>query len=448
MRSSKLQALKHLSLRSRLVFASIVWLTAMILAAGVTVPKQVFNYMVEDTTDQLSLYLDKLSASINVDEDGQLTLSNALADPRFSQPYSGLYWSAQTDTDLLRSRSLWDKRITYTKLDKAPLGPKSERLILLESTLYFPDYDGPITVRVGIDEQPIKNTVASLMGQLWIILALLYFGILFIIIIQVLWSLNPLTKMRKELSQVRAGNKNSLENDYPSEVSPMVSDLNALLFHYQELLERARNHSGNLSHALKTPLSVIRNEISALEDEDIKKRFEAPISQIQSQIDYHLGRTRMAGSKHILAVKTKPSERIDAISLAFDKVYASRGVTLINELDSDIEIAVEKTDFDEMVGNLLENAYKWSNSLIRVYSQHGRDDNIQIVIEDDGPGIPDDKLAQVTRRGFRLDETTPGSGLGLNIVNEVAHSYRGDLTLSRGSLGGLKAILSIKKALV
>lgn len=244
---------------------------------------------------------------------------------------------------------------------------------------------------------------------------------------------------------MRAGDKERLDNEYPREVAPVVDDLNALLFHYQELLERARNHSGNLSHALKTPLSVIRNEISTLDDEQIKQRFQEPINQIQNQIDYHLGRTRMAGAKHILAVKTKPSERIDAISMAFDKVYASREVTLINELDSEIEIAVENTDFDEMVGNLLENAYKWSSSIIRVHAEQLDNGRIAIAIEDDGPGIPDDKLQQVTRRGVRLDETTPGSGLGLNIVSEVAHSYRGELSLSRSALGGLKASLSFQK---
>ena len=445
MPNSKRHLLQRLSLRSRLVLAAVVWLTAMIIAAGITVPQQVYSYMVDDTKEQLSLYLDELSAAIDVNEKGQLHLSAQLADPRFYQPYSGLYWSVETANDLLRSRSLWDQRITYTSLEKKPLGAKSEHLILLETSLYFPDYDGPIKILVGIDEQPIKTTVSKLMNQLWVILALLYFGILFIIMIQILWSLSPLSKMRKELSQMRAGDKERLDNDYPREVAPVVDDLNALLFHYQELLERARNHSGNLSHALKTPLSVIRNEISALDDEEIKQRFQEPISQIQNQIDYHLGRTRMAGSKHILAVKTKPSERIDAISMAFDKVYASREITLINELDSEIEIAVENTDFDEMVGNLLENAYKWSNSIIRVHAEQLDNGRIAIAIEDDGPGIPEDKLQQVTRRGVRLDETTPGSGLGLNIVSEVAHSYRGELSLSRSTLGGLKASLSFQK---
>jgi len=446
MPNNKRNLLKRLSLKSRLVLAAIVWLTAMVIAAGVSVPTQVFNYMVGDTKSQLSIYMDEIAASLEADEKGALTLTTNLSDPRFNRPYSGLYWSARTDADLLRSRSLWDQKIEAKKgIKKEYFGARDEKLIYLKTTLYYPDYDGPIEVLVGIDEQPIEDTVRDLMSQLWIILALLYFGVLAVIMLQVQWSLHPLTKMHKELSQLRSGDKKQLEEDYPKEVAPVVSDLNALVFHYQELLERARHHAGNLSHALKTPLSVLKNEIHNF-DSETQKLLQPPVDQIQSQIDYHLGRARMAGSKNILAVRANPSERVDAISMAFDKVYASREIALINELDSDVEVAVDKTDLDEMVGNLLENAYKWSSSIIRVHSQQSKEGDIDIIIEDDGPGIPDDKIQQAVKRGVRLDETTPGTGLGLNIVSEMAHSYRGKLTLSSSSMGGLKAVLSFKSS--
>ncbi|MEF1254988.1 MULTISPECIES: ATP-binding protein [unclassified Vibrio] len=443
MPSNKRTLLKRLSLKSRLVLAAVVWLTAMIIAVGVSVPNQVFSYMVDDTKSQLTIYMDEISASLEADKTGNLTLTSTLSDPRFNRPYSGLYWSAKTDKELLRSRSLWDKKITSEKKEKEYFGARNEKLIYIKTTLYYPDYDGPIEVIIGIDEQPIEDTVGSLMSQLWIILALLYFGVLAVIFLQVQWSLSPLTKMHKELSQLRSGEKTQLDQDYPKEVAPVVSDLNALVFHYQELLERARHHAGNLSHALKTPLSVLKNEIAAL-DQETQRYLHPPVEQIQSQIDYHLGRARMAGSKNILSVRANPSQRVDAISMAFDKVYAERGVTLINELDSDIQVAVDKTDLDEMVGNLLENAYKWSESIIRVHSETLAADDIAIIIEDDGPGIPDEKLKQAIERGVRLDETTPGTGLGLNIVSEMAHSYRGKLTLSRSSMGGLRAVLTLK----
>jgi signal transduction histidine kinase len=150
----------------------------------------------------------------------------------------------------------------------------------------------------------------------------------------------------------------------------------------------------------------------------------------------------MAGSMNILSVATSPSERVDAISMAFDKVYAEREVILINELDSEDHIAVDKTDLDEMLGNLLENGYKWAHSMIRVHSEQVEGNQIQIMIEDNGEGIPESEFEQVIKRGIRLDETTPGTGLGLNIVSEMAHSYRGSLELSKSAMGGLKATLT------
>lgn len=452
--------LKKLSLKSRLVFAAIIWLTAMIIAAGVTVPTQVLHYMVEDSRDQLSIYMDEMAGALNVNDRGELSLSSGLSDPRFTRPYSGFYWQASTDSDTLRSRSLWDQTLTFKgpkkhKGKSAVFGAKGEKLITMDSTLYFPDYNGPIQVTIGMDEQPIEATVTELMGQLWLILGLLYLGLLTVIMLQVEWSLSPLGKMKKELAELRRGEKSRLDEAYPKDVAPVISDLNALLFHYQELLERARHHAGNLSHALKTPLSVLKNEIRQLGEAEQAKLTPA-IDQIQHQIDYHLGRARMAGAKNILAVKSNPAERVDAITLAFDKIYANRGLTVINELDSDIELAVEQTDLDEMLGNLLENAYKWASSMIRIYSvdvitneaKREADDGYQlsIVIEDNGPGIAKEHIQQVLKRGVRLDEHTPGSGLGLNIVQEMAHSYRGALSLEAGAQGGLKAILTMQRA--
>jgi signal transduction histidine kinase len=154
----------------------------------------------------------------------------------------------------------------------------------------------------------------------------------------------------------------------------------------------------------------------------------------------------MAGSMNILSVKSCPSERVDAISIAFDKVFVERDIALINEIDPDLKIAIEQTDLDEMLGNLLENAYKWSQSLIRVHTNQSDSELVEIIIEDDGPGIPENKLKEVLKRGVRLDETTPGTGLGLNIVNEMAYSYRSELTLESSQLGGLKATLIARVA--
>ncbi|MGC9493298.1 ATP-binding protein [Vibrio genomosp. F10] len=436
--------LKNISLKSRLLLAAAFWLGAMILAAGLGIPKLVKDYLTDDIKQQLSLAMDELTANIETDTNGNLVMLSRLSDPRFYQPYSGLYWTAKTTDKTLRSRSLWDKSLSFKKkpLGLTVTGAKNEKLIYITRSVYLPDLSVPVTITIGVDEAPLVSTVQQITREIWLILSLLFVGILLLIGIQVSWSLLPLNRMQRELVLLRNGEQQSLGDNYPKEVSPLVSDLNALLFHYQELLERARNHAGNLSHALKTPLSVLKNEVETLPKKDAEK-FSQPIHQIQNHIEYHLGRARMAGSMNILSVKSNPSERVDAISMAFDKVYAHRDITLINELDSEIEVSVETADLDEMIGNLLENGYKWAGSIIRVHSQSVDRNHVTLIIEDDGPGIPEEKLDLVTKRGVRLDETTPGTGLGLNIVSEMAHSYRGNVTLSKSAMGGLKAALTL-----
>ena len=441
----KRKTLKNTSLKSRLLLAAAFWLGAMILAAGIGIPKLVNDYLVDDRKQQLGLTMDELTANIETNNHGALIMAERLSDPRLNQPYSGIYWRASTQDQIIRSRSLWDKDLTIKRspIHTSVKGPKEEKLIYIEQDIYLPELSDPVTITIGMNDNSLESTLNQLTGQVWLILLLLFVGVLLLIGIQVSWSLLPLNKMQRELALLRKGEQQGLSDNYPKEVSPLVSDLNALLFHYQELLERARNHAGNLSHALKTPLSVLKNEIERLPDDE-KKLLQEPIHQIQSQIDYHLGRARMAGAMNILSVKSSPCERVEAIAMAFDKVYADNNVTMVNELDLELDVAVEKTDLDEMLGNLLENSYKWARSIIRVHAKDLTDGNVELIVEDDGQGIPEEKLEQVTKRGVRLDETTPGTGLGLNIVNEMAHSYRGSLTLGKSSMGGLRASLILK----
>lgn len=438
---------KKLSLKTRLLLAATLWLSAMTIAAGVSIPGLVRDYLIDDLKIQLGHTLDEITANLEVNKDGELVVEARLSDPRFNRPYSGLYWQVSHQGDTLRSRSLWDRTLTKEGKDKKAhyFGAKEEKLVTVERTLFLPDLSEGVTVIIGQEEDPIDDALESLTGQLWVILGVMVLGILLLIMGQVSWSLRPLAKMQRELKQLRSAKQHSLDEHYPKEIAPLVKDLNALLFHYQELLERARHHAGNLSHALKTPLSVLKNELESLSAED-RAKLEPQIAQIQAQIDYHLGRARMAGAMNILAVKSSPSERVDAISLAFDKVYAERDIALISELDTDLEVAVEKADLDEMLGNLLENAYKWGNSLIRVHSNDIDDSEVELIIEDDGPGIPAEQCREVTKRGVRLDESTPGTGLGLNIVSEMAHSYRGQLELGESKMGGLRAVLKLKRA--
>ncbi|UTV30232.1 ATP-binding protein [Photobacterium atrarenae] len=431
------------SLRSRLLLAATVWLVAITLAAGYLVPSFIKSYLIDQEAQQLALYVDELTARVEFNPNGRITLPERLSNPRFRSPYSGLYWTVIVNDNQFRSRSLWDARITGDKAS-GYTGPKQQSLLVVQRTILLPESDAPVTLMVASDQAKLNATLQQLTQGLWLILLIMAAGILLLIWLQISWSLLPLRTLQQSLKQVRDGQATELAGVYPLEVKPVIDDLNALLFHYQELLERARNHAGNLSHALKTPIAILNNEVTNLEPQD-RQKLSPALTQLQQHIDYHLGRARMAGAANILAARTLASPRVDAIAMAMDKVYAVRGVTLVNELDSELSVAVETRDLDEMVGNLIENSYKWANQLIRVHQTEQDQHTVKISIEDDGPGMASQNYAAVLQRGVKLDETTPGSGLGLSIVNELAHSYRGKLTLTHSSLGGIKAVLELPR---
>lgn len=438
----KLPRLKHLSIRTRLMLAASLWIGGLTLAAGVTVPTLVNTYLVDNAKSQLRVVADEIIANLTKDENGNLALQRSVSDPRYNRPYSGYYWTVSSKKQTLRSRSLWDKSITPVhQKSKILTGANGEKLVSISQVVTIPEYKGLLDITIGMDEDPIEETLDNVIEWLMLIQLILFVGLLVFTFVQVNWSLRPLSKLQKELKTLEQGQQQALSSDYPGEIKPLITDLNALLFHYQELLERARNHAGNLSHSLKTPLSVVKNQISEL-PEDQRQPLSETVAQLQQQIDYHLGRARMAGSMNILSVSANPSERVDAISTAFEKVYAHREVLLVNELDNELNVAVESKDLDEMLGNLIENSFKWARSLIRVYG-HVKDDTLVLAVEDDGIGVKESKLQEIVKRGVRLDESTPGTGLGLNIVAEMAHSYRGELSFEPSSMGGLKSVLRL-----
>lgn len=433
------------SLRQRVLGATMGWLLLVLVSAGMVVPEILRHYLQQEASQSMRLYLDELSARLEVNSQGVPEVSGLLSDPRFRQPYSGLYWQVTSPAGVLRSRSLWDSGMQESEGQWT--GPKAQPLLRVSRELTLPDYPHPLTLVIAQSEVPLHQTLARLTHLFWGILAVTGMGILAIIGVLIGWSLKPLRRVQQQLTQVRQGHQTQLEGALPKELAPLAADLNALLFHYGELLNRARHHTGNLAHALKTPLAVLNNQIALLPPAE-QAQLQAPLKQLREQIESHLARARIAGASNILAVRCQPALRVDRIALAMSKVYAARDVELINELDSELQLAVSEDDFDEMAGNLIENSFKWATSLIRVHLQASNDTSAEsamltLLIDDDGCGIADADRERVLQRGVRLDETTPGSGLGLNIAYEMALSYRGDLRLQPSPLGGLRAELTL-----
>ncbi|ENY70839.1 ATP-binding protein [Aeromonas diversa] len=438
------------TLRGRLLVIALIWCGLFLFATGFSLQRMLTNYWQEAEADGLRLQLFDLLSRLELGEDGLPMLTEPLADPRFRQPYSGFYWQLEArGLVVAKSRSLWDSQLVSDRLKPAfgdkglflGKGPGGEPLLLMTRNVLLPGSDLPLRLVMAKDSsvltQTLKKTRLSLFFGLGFAAAGLILGFLF----QVLYGLRPLHLLRRELARIHKGHQEKFEQRYPLEIQPLVEDINRLLHHYGELLSRARAHTGNLAHALKTPLSILRNQVPQLPAAE-QPAINEQLDQIQRHIDYHLGKARVTGAARVLGVSTPLRARIEYICRAFSRLYPGRELAI--DVPATLAVGVEEQDFDEMVGNLLENAYKWSAGQIRV-STAELGGWITLRIEDDGPGMTEEQMARAIERGVRLDEKVPGSGLGLNIVSDLAEAYRGSLIMGRAELGGLAACLSLPK---
>jgi signal transduction histidine kinase len=246
--------------------------------------------------------------------------------------------------------------------------------------------------------------------------------------------------MGRELAMIRNGERDRLDEDAPRELAPLAGELNALISHNQEVVQRARTHVGNLAHALKTPLSVLLNESRQHkgEFEDLVARQAQAMTR---QVEHYLKRASAAARAESLGARTLVGPVIEDVSRTLGRLFKAEGVKLTVSFDDNLVFRGEKEDLEDLIGNLSENACKYGGGLVEIEARLTATGQIEITIEDDGEGLEGDALVAALKRGARLDETLPGSGLGLSICDELARAYGGSLKLDRSDLGGLRAQL-------
>ena len=446
--------MKRHSLKNRLLFAAGGCCVVLILITGFTVQRYMQDYLRSELVSKLTLSLDELLSRIDLQPPVLLIPNNtnstapqrddlianpavseldllpikALSEPRFSQPYSGYYWQIQTQQQVLkRSRSLWDTALSFRHLDDefgldyfVISGPTEQPLMVVQQKVKLPDSEVFFWVSIAQESGSLALALQGVNRSLFIGLGLLALAVMLLILFQLTWGLRPLTTLRKELAEIENGDKAQFQHLYPQEIDPLVKDINRLLIHHQHLLERARTNAGNMAHALKTPLSIMQNEL-ALAKQSQSPVLQQQLLQMRQQIEYHLSASQIA-AKQLLGAKCSPYAQCSSAVSAFSRLYMSRNITVDITLSETVTVAVDGRDFDEMAGNLIENAYKWAQNRI-VISASVDDELLQICIADDGPGMTEDECMHVVNRGHRLDEQTPGHGLGLNIAVEMARMY-------------------------
>ncbi|MEW6018345.1 MAG: sensor histidine kinase, partial [Pseudomonadota bacterium] len=280
-------------------------------------------------------------------------------------------------------------------------------------------------------------------------IVLLGVGLVGAVVFQVRFGLRPLFALRREVASVRRGKAERILGTYPVELEPLAQELNALVSHNQDVVERQRTHVGNLAHALKTPLSVMLTEARqtpATTEGPLREVVERQAEVMRQQVDHHLRRARAAARTPGRGERTEVADVLDELARTLSRIFEDKGVDIDWDAEDALYFQGERQDLLEMAGNAMENAAKWCRGRVRVRAEPLNGERLRLTIEDDGPGLPAERHAEVLRRGARLDESAPGSGLGLSIVDELARAYGGDLRLDAARLGGLAVVLELPRA--
>ena len=250
----------------------------------------------------------------------------------------------------------------------------------------------------------------------------------------------------KDLAEIRSGKAEKLEGELPYEIRPLQQELNALIQSNREIVDRARTHVGNLAHALKTPLSVISNE-ARTHGGPLAAKVVEQAEVMRTQITHHLDRARVAARSSVIGDVTDVDQVLQGLKRALDRIHGERGLDLEVAATPGLKFQGEKQDFEEMVGNLLDNACKWASSQVRASAEPAEGKRrFVVVVDDDGPGLTEEQRKKAVKRGQRMDESKPGSGLGLSIVADLAHLYKGRFELEPSPEGGLRAKLELPAA--
>ncbi len=439
------------SLTRRMILTAAAWITILLIGGGAALDRVLVNSVEQNFDNQLEYVLTAMIASAEIGPDGEIRMNRPLGDQRFLEPNSGLYWQITGKGAMpFPSRSLWDRALSApaNHNDQAVHFRNSnefadEPLRIAERAIKLPDSDIAWTFMVAQSRDSLDRQIIELRSVLVTSFLLLGLGLIILAALQTFYGLWPLRAVRKAIAQMRSGRESRVTDALPDEVMPMVNELNALLDHNEKQAEESRRHAGNLAHALKTPLTVIMNSATA-QSPDLADTIIREATTMRRQVDHHLARARAVGRRGHSHSRAQIWDSLESVERAVSRLYAH--VRLDMAGDKEISARVERQDLDEMLGNLIENAAKYGGGSVFVTVEDAGD-FVEMLIEDDGKGIPEAERERLFDRGARLDTGKPGTGLGLAIVRDVVEIYGGTVRLEESEdLGGLLVRLRLPKA--
>ena len=441
------------SLVGRLIRLASTYFTVALIVTGIALTAYFHEVTMHRFQERVGQIADSLFSVTNIDADGVDT--SRFVDARSAIVHSGLYWQVGevgangAIVSAVTSRSLWDEQLPLppgvlrdarahsgSSVFYDGMGPVNEPLRV--AVIYSRVNNKPYVFMAGEDSSPVEHDVRAFALLTAAALLVLALGALAAIFIQVRVGLRPLFDLTDEIAHVQSGEQQRLTKTYPAEIRPVAHQLNAFLDHAQEVVERQRMHVGNLAHALKTPLSVLMTSAGDSGDalaQTVRKQAET----MRAQVDHHLRRARAAARSKAMGERTPVEPVLDELAVMLEQVFQDKGVVVDWRAPDDLAFRGERQDLQEIAGNLMENACIWCRRKVMIHAEFdAAEQTVSLSVEDDGPGLAESRFDEVLKRGARLDESVPGSGLGLSIVDELVRAYGGTLSFGRSGWGGLK----------
>ena len=459
--------IKNQSLVLRLVRGAIIWALPLLLVTALTLTWLYRNTTYRSFDDPLVSAVTALIATADV-QDNALTLTREPLDPRYQRALSGRYWLVGFLQDdgviepISGSRSLLEATLVLPPQAVKDLqtqqgeevrartnGPDTnETLRLVARQVVLPNMNTPVVVIAAADSRAASRSILTFALTAIGLMLLISLGLVTAVVTQVRSGLKPLFDLRDRVADVREGRAGQVDGVYPTEIQPLATELNSLITHNKDVVERARTHVGNLAHALKTPLAVLQNEAQSSKttpSEIISRQTET----MKQQVDHHLRRARAAARGQAIGVSTDVTDTLGGLARTLSRIYGHKNIDFDIDLMEGLSFRGEKRDLEEMAGNLMDNGCKWTKASLEVRSFVSPEDETSfvVVVADAGPGMAADQYVEALKRGARLDEATPGSGFGLAIVDDLAKAYKGSVALGKSDMGGLKVTLTLPRIL-
>ena len=458
------RASKPWSIAARLVASAVACGAVLLFVAGVILSQLYRRATVQNFDERLGVYLRAIVADIAVPGDDGRNDPGQLGEPQFELTLSGWYWQVtRLDSDrreIRASRSLFASQLPRLSDLGAPagiggarqgfaIGPEGSPVRIVEREVDLDDA-GVYLVQVAATTVELDRRIWQFELALIVSFASLALALAGAAVVQARYALRPLRQLGGEIAAIRRGEGERVDGAWSDDLAPLADELNLLIAANRDILERARTQVGNLAHALKTPLSVVVNEARAADGPLAAKVIEQA-QTMRDQVAWYLDRARAAARARVVGASCDVAPAIEGLLGAFRKINAERAIDFEMDASPTIRFRGEKRDIEEMLGNLIDNAGKWAASRVEVRARglpldQGGRAMLEILVDDDGPGLPEAQREQALQRGKRLDETKPGSGLGLAIATDLAALHGGALTLEDSPLGGLRARLSLPSA--